>query len=429
MGTINSIAQARTAKAGTHGVKGKTAPAGISLKKESDALGAGGFNLRFRRGNRRPTMGLGPVNAFKNLEEVFEAARDALKLVSKGIDPIAARKREKDTNLAAVSFKQATEAYYEDLAPTLKHKYGGPCWINPVRKWAYPVLGQTLLDDITPRLVAAVVRAAAAKGNLETGRRVQQRIRAILNAATVNGQRDDLRRNPADAELVKVIVRALKREAGDRPHFRRIEDIADAPARFRSLLAARDSAAGLRADELDAWTLMVTGTLRPSETLLTRYGEVDLNKKRLVKSAATMKSKREHIVPLSSIALEVLERRDRVRLRTGDEKVDAAAFVFAGESGRALNYTLFALAPKRAGVEGVGSPHSWRSVFRDWAATIGRVDGDLAELALAHALDPTKRAYFRDTAPEPRRAIMEAYARWLMDDRAGVIAFPTGSRA
>ena len=84
MATINSIAQARAAKAGTHGVKGKTAPAGISLKKESDALGAGGFNLRFRRGNRRPTMGLGPVNEFKNLDEVFEAARDALKLVKQG---------------------------------------------------------------------------------------------------------------------------------------------------------------------------------------------------------------------------------------------------------------------------------------------------------------------------------------------------------
>jgi integrase len=144
--------------------------------------------------------------------------------------------------------------------------------------------------------------------------------------------------------------------------------------------------------------------------LRARWSEVDLNKTRLVKPAATMKSKREHIVPLSSIALAVLERRDRVRVRTGDEKVDAAALVFAGESGRALNYTLFALAPKRAGVD-AGAPHSWRSVFRDWAATIGRVDGDLAELALAHALDPTKRAYFRDTAPEPRRAIMEAFAR------------------
>ncbi len=422
MAAISSIAQARAAKAGTHGVKGKTAPAGISLKKESDTLGAGGFNLRFRRGNRRPTMGLGPVNAFKNLDEVFEAARDALKLVKQGIDPIAVRKREKATNLAAVNFKQAAEAYYGDLAPTLKHKYGGPCWINPVRKWAYPVLGETLLDDITPRLVAAVVRAAAAKGNLETGRRVQQRIRAVLNAATVNGQRDDLRRNPADAELVKVIVPALKREAGDRPHFRRIEDITDAPARFRALCAARDSATGLRAAELDAWTFMIAGALRPSEALCTRDGEIDLKKKRLVKPAATMKSKREHIVPLSSIALEVLERRREAR--SGDSDL-----VFTNVSGRPLNYTLFALAPGRAGVDGVGSPHSWRSVFRDWAATIGRVDGDLAELALAHALDPTKRAYFRDTAPEPRRAIMESYGRWLMDDRAGVIAFPTAARA
>jgi integrase len=420
MATVNSIAQARTAKAGTHGVKGKTAPAGISLKKESDAVGAGGFNLRFRRGNRRPTMGLGPVNAFKNLDEVFEAAREALKLVSKGIDPIAARKREKAGNLAAVSFKQAAEAYYEDLAPTLKHKYGGPCWINPVRRYAYPVLGETLLDDITPKLVAKVVRAAAAKGNLETGRRVQQRIRAILNAATVNGQRDDLRRNPADAELVKVIVPALKREAGDRPHFRRIGDIGDAPARFRSLLAARDNATGLRAAELEAWTVMVAGALRPSEAVLLRWNEVDLNKKRLVKPAATMKSKREHVVPLSSLALEALERRSKVR---GDGDL-----VFVGESGRPLNYTLFALAPKRAGID-CGSPHSWRSVFRDWAATLGRVDGDLAELALAHSLGPVKGAYFRDTAIEARRAIMEAYARWLMDDRAGVIAFPIVSRA
>ena len=286
--------------------------------------------------------------------------------------------------------------------------YGGPCWINPVRKWAYPVLGETLLDDITPKLVAKVVRAAAAKGNLETGRRVQQRIRAILNAATVNGQRDDLRRNPADAELVKVLVPALKREAGDRPHFRRIEDIGDAPAQFRALLAARDNATGLRAAELDAWTLMITGALRPSEALRSRWGEVDLNKKGLVKPAATMKSKREHIVPLSPIALATLERRDRARVRTGDEKVDAAAFVFTGESGRPLNYTLFALAPKWVGVDS-GSPHSWRSVFRDWAATIGRVDGDLAELALAHSLGPVKGAYFRDTAPEPRRAIMESF--------------------
>ena len=195
--------------------------------------------MRYRRGGRRPTMGLGPVNAARISTRSSKAARDRSSSSAKGIDPIAARSAEKVANLAAVNFKQAAEGYYEDLAPTLKHKYGGPCWINPVRKWAYPVLGETLLDDITPKLVAAVVRAAAAKGNLETGRRVQQRIRAVLNAATVNGQRDDLRRNPADAELVKVIVPALKREAGDRPHFRRIEDIGDAPARFRALLAAR----------------------------------------------------------------------------------------------------------------------------------------------------------------------------------------------
>ena len=104
---------------------------------------------------------------------------------------------------------------------------------------------------------------------------------------------------------------------------------------------------------------MISGALRPSEALRARWSEVDLDKKRLVLPKERMKSKREHIVPLSSIALEVLERRDRDRVRTGDERVDAAALVFTGERGRPLNYTLFALAPKRMGVNS-GSPHSWR---------------------------------------------------------------------
>jgi hypothetical protein len=63
-------------------------------------------------------------------------------------------------------------------------------------------------------------------------------------------------------------------------------------------------------------------------------------------------------------------------------------------------------------------------VFRDWAGDIGRVDRDLAETALAHSLGSTEGSYRRRTAVEARRPVMEAYARWLLDEGANVIAFP-----
>jgi integrase len=103
-------------------------------------------------------------------------------------------------------------------------------------------------------------------------------------------------------------------------------------------------------------------------------------------------------------------------MRTGDA-------VFPGRGGSVRAYSGFADPPIRAGLD-VGSPHSWRSHFRDWAGDIGRVDRDLAESALAHALSSTEGAYRRQSAIEARRPVMEAYSAWLSGGIAdNVLAF------
>jgi integrase len=160
---------------------------------------------------------------------------------------------------------------------------------------------------------------------------------------------------------------------------------------------------------------------RPSETLYARWSEIDLDKRLWTVPAARMKSDREHIVPLSQCALEVLERRDRVRVRTGDAEVDSAALVFAGATGRALNYTLFALGPKRAGIDG-GAPHSWRSIFSDWRGEKTNFARELAEFALAHLVPGVAGDYQRETAPQRRYELMEAYGKWLTSD-SNVVRF------
>ena len=89
-----------------------------------------------------------------------------------------------------------------------------------------------------------------------------------------------------------------------------------------------------------------------------------------------------------------------------------------------LSYDAFATAPGKAGVD-AGTPHSWRSIFRDACGDRLRVDRDLAEAALSHTLGAVEGAYRRETAIEARRPVMEAYAKWLEGEPSdNVVAFP-----
>jgi integrase len=436
MKKISTSLQAKNAKAGVYSVTGAS---GFGFKKDSDVVGVGSYTVRYRLGARRPTMGLGAFSEI-SLADAREAAIEAVKLARRGIDPIERRKREKVANLAAerakqpITFRQAAEAYCELHAPSWKHRYAVGVWLNPIKKYAYPIIGDFPLNDIEPRHIIAI-RSAANKGTVpepgqkrrgskgpapEAGQRVQRRIRKILSAAIVTGERDRARGNPADAELIAAVLPSKRK--GERPHFRRIEKIDDAPEAFRALCEARKGAQGLMAPSLDAWLFMIACAARPSEALHARWSEIDRAKRLWTLPKARMKSEREHIVPLSALALEVLERRALVR--TGAPPVGDSA-VFSGWSGSPVGYSNFGKAPAKLGLD-LAAPHSWRSIFRDWCHSVGRISRDLAEEALAHSLGTVEGAYRRDPAVEARAPVMEAYACWLAGDAvADVIAFPS----
>jgi integrase len=411
--TLSTRLQIERAKAGVYSVKG--AP-GLGFKKTSDAPGAGGYTVRYRLGKRRPTTGIGSFDKI-SLVEAREAAAEAVKLARLGIDPIKERDRKKAANLAAkqpVNFRQATETHLEAHAPSWKHRHARANWFNPVKKYAYPILGELPVNDIVASHVAAVVRAAAADGNLDTGKRVQMRTYAILNGSIARGERDPRFGNPADGKLIAAI-QPLRREV---EHFRRIE-IDDAPAAFRALREAREQAQWLMATALDVWVFMILTAARPSEALCAKWPGIDFEKRLWTLAATEMKSKRRHIVPLSAAAIEVLKQR--APLRTGDA-------VFAGRSGGAIGYSNIAIAPKKVGLD-LGSPHSWRSVFSDWRGNKTGFARELAEFQLAHLVPGVAGDYQRESAPDRRVALVEAYARWLVGEAADIIAFPTSSRA
>jgi hypothetical protein len=125
-----------------------------------------------------------------------------------------------------------------------------------------------------------------------------------------------------------------------------------------------------------------------------------------------MKSAKQHVVPLSTAALAVLDRQQRVR--SGDA-------VFPGRSGSSLSYASFATAPAKAGINAC-TPHGWRSCFRDWCNDIGDVPRDLAEAALAHSFNDTEGAYRRMKAVE--RGLTKAAVSPIGCDEARFRVFP-----
>ena len=143
---------------------------------------------------------------------------------------------------------------------------------------------------------------------------------------------------------------------------------------------------------------------RPRETTRGLADEVYFDKAVLVLPGRKMKMGREHIVPLSDRALEILRALYAHRGRN--------RHVFPGErSGRPLSRsTVFNQCQRATG--GKASVHGWRATFGTWCDEHG-VDTIVSELCLAHAKTALAKAYKRGEMIDRRRVVMQDWANWL----------------
>jgi integrase len=434
--TITTAAKAASVKEGVYRIVAKGVM-GLHLKVAES--GAGSYFWRYSFGQKRDgggdlvrdkdgaakrnrrEMGLGSRDQLK-FADACERARELAVLIDKGIDPIEARRKTKADAVAASesaaravrrkqTFAEAAEAYARANERVWKSPRSQKAWINPLIAYAYPIIGDLGLSEITFEHVVKVMKAAeaadtqqarhdwrATTGRKDTAKRLRAKIEAEINVAIVTKRLDPLHGNPADMKLIKAAHPQKRR--GEKTHYRSVELYA-APAIFRALMdRARESTA------VAVWAFMIATAARPSEALNARWSEIDLDKKLWTIPADRMEAGREHVVPLSSIALKVLARQKMKR--TGDS-------VFPGRSGSPISYNCFSTTGlyRNAGRLDAGAPHGWRSVFRDWAGDESDFPRDLCEAALAHALNSTEGSYRRRSAVQRRRVMMEVYADWL----------------
>jgi integrase len=388
---ISTQAQAEKAGPGKYRVD-SGGVVGLYLKKGAPGAQTGSWFRRYWASNgKRRSIGLGALKNVSLKEAVKKAAELAVKL-NDGKDPLAG----KQASSAVWTFKTATESYLKAHAPSWKHPRALQVWHSPLIKYAYPVIGDMLLDDIRVQHVDAVMTAAVNGKAPAVAPRIRLRVEQILNAAAALGKRDALAPNPASIKLISA-VRPTK-DDNKSENFRRIK-LDEAQAAFRKVAElAKDSTM------LSAFVFQIATALRIGEEVIkAKWDEIDFEKKLWTVPAERMKMEKPHAVPLSPVALAVLERQKSVQVS------DA---IFPGANGAPVSYGAVS-ATVRALPFDVGTIHSWRSIFRDTAQDTLGFAPHLAEAALAHSLGKVEGAYRRGNDPEPRRPMMEAYSAWL----------------
>ena len=120
--------------------------------------------------------------------------------------------------------------------------------------------------------------------------------------------------------------------------------------------------------------------------------------------AGRMKGGKEHKVPLSERAIELLR---------GLPTEDGNGFVFLGpRGGSGLSNMAMTQVLKRMD-RGDVTVHGFRSSFRDWASETTNFPNHVVEMALAHVVgDKVEAAYRRGDLLVKRRQLAEAWSKY-----------------
>jgi integrase len=364
--------------------------------------------LRFQSpltGKRRE-MGLGPAGGRGKvtLAEARERADEARRLVRDGIDPIqhrddeAERQRAEALRAAPTTFGTFAEDWLDDNLSQFRNPKHRQQWRNTLTTYAAP-LWNTPLPGITTEDVLGVLKPIWTDKH-ETATRVRGRIERLLDAASASGLRTG--DNPArwSGHLSNLLPKVPKSQRGHHSAL----PWKDLPA-FIQDLRTRDGIAAL------ALEFTILNASRSGEVRGATWSEIDMDGARWAIPGRRMKAKRDHRVPLSPRALEILRQMEAFR-PAGDKY--GTAMVFPGaRNGRPMSDMTLAAVLRRMGRDTI-TVHGFRSTFRDWAEDCADAAYGTIRSALAHTVgDKVDAAYRRGDAFDRRRRLMEQWEAYM----------------
>ena len=392
---LSALAVQRLTAPGMHAVGGV---AGLYLCVSSS--GSRSWIARVNVDGKRREMGLGSFPDV-SLSIAREKARAARSDTTMGIDPVAHRKEARSARQALKAtqktFADCAKAYIEAHSDSWRNAKHRAQWPSTFETYVYPTMGTVMVGEVTQAHVMAVLLPIW-KTKTQTATRLRGRIEQVLAWATAAG----FRQGENCARWTGLLDQLLPAPGKvSKPKHHPAVRVDDMPAFIKSLRQHE----GLSPKALE---FAVLTAARSGEVRGATWAEIDLEAAVWTVPKERMKAGKEHRVPLNTQAIKLLEAMPRIE---GTELVFPAP-----RGGQLSDMALTALTRRMNFRDDAGRvcvPHGFRSSFRDWVFERTDYPRDLAEAALAHALEnKVEAAYRRGDALERRRAMMQAWANY-----------------
>jgi integrase len=352
------------------------------------------WRMNYRYSGKQKTISFG-VFPSVSLAEAREKSKEAKALLSDNIDPQADKAEKKILHNIRTenTFRAIAEEWFENNC----HKWApahAKRIIGMLQLHAFDVLGSLPIRDVKPQIILSAMRAIEKSGKHETAHRCNQYIGAIFRYAIVTGRADY---NPA-ADLrgaLKPVVSG---------HLAAL-DINELKGFWHKL---DEGGVNMFDQTRLSIKLMIYTFLRTSELINAPWSEIDFEGEQWIIPKERMKMNRDHIVPLSRQALDVLTQLYELN---GNRPM---IFPSISKPHQPMSNNAILSAIKRMGYQNKTTGHGFRAMASTNMYELGMAREDVIEKQLAHEeSNKIKAAYNRAKYIPERIKLMQDWADYV----------------
>lgn len=254
------------------------------------------WRLKYRINCKEKALAIGAYPMI-SLVEAREASTEAKKLLANNVDPSQVKKDQKLQEYinATNSFENVAYEWYNNQRPKWTSRYAGYV-LKRIKADIFPALRLKSINKITAPELLTVLRTIETRGAIEIAHRALQTCGQIFRYAIATGRAErDISMDLRGALKTKKVEHHARLEEKDLPEFLQKLEIFD--GEYQTKLAMK---------------LLLLTFVRTIELRGAKWKEFDFNKKEWRIPAERMKMKSQHIVPLSTQTIAILNELQKL---------------------------------------------------------------------------------------------------------------------
>ena len=354
------------------------------------------WRMKYRFLGKEKLLALG-VYPEISLNEAREKCLEARKHIDNNIDPSQVKRQSTvDAKINAENtFKAVALEWHETKKSGWSENYAYKM-MQGLEKNLFPFIGNRPIKDITPPELLDVLRKIEKRGSLDIAGRTKQICGQVFRYGIQTGR--------CDWDIAQNLTGALRTH--QKEHFRSLE-LKQLPPFLKAL--ERNEARIFERTRRAVWLSLYT-FCRPKEIRMARWKDIDFGEALWTIPADLMKMRRDHIVPLSKQAIEVLQNQREETKNINTEWV----FPSQVRPRNPMSDGTVNKAIKRLGYGEDMVAHGFRALARTTIREKLKYDSEVIEKQLAHKTNnPLGEAYDRTQFMPERTNMMQDWADYL----------------